>query len=241
MIKLEHISYKYNNSLALNDISFQIARGEKVVLMGVNGSGKSTVLKLLDGLIFPQKGEYYFNNEQITEKKLKNREFNRFFRSKIVMLFQKPDVMLFNPTVFDEIAYGLKQLGVQDVEQKVIECAKKFKIEHLLDKLPYQLSCGEKKKVALASLLIIDPEVILLDEPFSYLDPVALEWMVDFLTNLDKTMIISLHNFRIATLLAKRILVLSADHKLVYDGEVYRFFNDKNLLKKAGMLTQLNI
>ncbi len=240
MIRLENINFAYNGAAALTDIDFEIKDGEKVVLMGVNGSGKSTLLKLLNALIFPQKGVYNFKEELITKKRLKENTFNAYFRSRVVMLFQKPDVMLFNPTVYDELAFGPRQLGIEKIDANVNEWAKRLNITHLLNKQPFNLSCGEKKKVALASLLIIDPEVIILDEPFSYLDPMSTEWMVDFLSDLDKTLIISMHNFKIASLLSSRLLVLSNNHKLIYDGVFDEFSTSPEKLKAANMFTNFN-
>lgn len=208
--------------------------------MGVNGSGKSTMLKLLDGLIFPQKGNYSFKSEPITKEKLKDNTFNTHFRSSVAMLFQKPDVMLFNPTVYDELAFAPRQLNNKNIDDEVKHWADRFNITHLLNKQPFNLSCGEKKKVALASLLIIDPELLILDEPFSYLDPQSTEWMVGFLKQLDKTIIVSLHNLRIASLLSNRLLVLSNEHSLIYNGNLNTFSNSPEKLKVAGMFTNLN-
>ncbi len=241
MIKFEHTYYDYTGTPALHDISFEIKKGEKVILMGVNGSGKSTILKLLDGLIFARKGSYYYNSEHINKKKLKDKTFNAYFRSRVVMLFQKPDVMLFNPTVYDELAFAPRQLRKKNINDAVEYWAEKFQITHLLNKQPFNLSGGEKKKVALASLLIINPEVLILDEPFSYLDPQSTEWMVGFLKQLDKTIIISSHNLKIASLLTNRLLVLSHQHQLIYDGNLKTFSATDESLKAAGMFTHIKI
>ena len=241
MIRLEEIGYAYNGVSALENVSFEIEKGEKIVLMGVNGSGKSTLLKLLDGLIFPNKGSYYYRDELITKRKTGSKPFNAYFRSRMVMLFQKPDVMLFNPTVYDELGFGPRQLGAKDIDKEIHYWAERLRITHLLDKQPFNLSCGEKKKVALASLLIIDPEVIILDEPFSYLDPQSTEWMVNFLTKLDKTLIVSIHNLKIASLISNRLLVLSNTHRLIYDGALEIFSASEEKQKTAGMFTTLNL
>ena len=241
MIRLENISYAYNGILALDNISFEINEGEKVMLMGVNGSGKSTLLKLLDGLIFSKKGNYFFKDNLISKKKIKENVFNTFFRRRVVMLFQKPDVMLFNPTVYDELAFGPRQLGSKDIDSDIKYWAEKLMITDLLSRQPFNLSCGEKKKVALASLLIINPEVLILDEPFSYLDPQSTEWMVEFLSQLDKTLIVSMHNLKLASLLSNRLLVLSNRHQLIYDGNLETFSTSAEELKSAGMFTNINV
>ncbi len=241
MIRLENISYIYDETLALDNVSLEINKNEKVIVMGVNGSGKSTLLKLLNGLIFSNKGNYFFENNLITKKKVGEAKFNMFFRQKVAMLFQKPDVMLFNPTVYDELAFGPRQLNSKNIDSDIQYWAKKFMISELLHRQPFTLSCGEKKKVALASLLIINPEVLILDEPFSYLDPQSTEWMVKFLLQLDKTLIISVHNIKLASLLSDRLLVLSNRHQLIYDGDLETFSNSVEKLKSANMFTNIDL
>ena len=139
MIEVKNLSFSYEDILALDNVNFSMGN-EKVVLLGSNGSGKSTLLRILAGLYFA-KGEYFFDGIKITKKSV-----NKEFRKKIGILFQNPDSMIFNPTVFDEIAFSLREFGFSDIEDRVIEIAKKFNIEKLLKKSPLNLSGGEKTK-----------------------------------------------------------------------------------------------
>ena len=129
MIEIRNVSYNYSDKQALRDVSFHIDKGEKVILLGVNGSGKSTLLKILNGLIFPDTGEYIFNENKIIKSFLRKEKFNTIFRTKVVFQFQNPDVMLFNPTVFDEIAFGLRQLAINNIDKRVKDWAEKFGID----------------------------------------------------------------------------------------------------------------
>ena len=120
MIELKGMSFRYPDSEpVLKEISFDVAEKEKVVLLGANGCGKTTLLRILDGLIFPQDGSYRYGSESLTEARLRDRSWSRRFRREVVLLFQHPEAMLFNPTVYDEIAYGLRQLGADDLDGKV--------------------------------------------------------------------------------------------------------------------------
>ncbi len=236
MIKLKNVIFKYDKTEVLKDISFEVKEKEKIVLLGINGSGKSTLLKIINGLTFPQKGEYFYKNEKITPKKLKNKDFVRKFRKEVVLLFQNPDTMIFNPTVYDEIAFGLRQLGIEEIDEKVKYWAEKLGIEQYLDCPPFELSGGEKQKVCLASLLVLEPEVLLLDEPTSNLDPRTTGWLIDFLYELDLTTIITTHNLSLALELGDRGLVISEDHQLIYDGNLEEFIKDIDKLKEANLV-----
>ena len=143
--------------------------------------------------------------------------------------------MLFNPTVYDEIAFGLRQLGIEDKDRIKI-WAGRLKIDHLLDRSPFELSGGEKQKVCLASLLVLEPEVLLLDEPTANLDPASTDWLIEFLSELDKTIITTTHNLFIAGELGERSIVLGENHKIIYDGDMEDFLSDRDLLKKANLI-----
>ncbi len=144
---------------ALTDLSFAIAAGERLVLLGSNGSGKTTLLKVINGLVFASAGHYRYAGREITATSLKDPAFHRRFRREVVLLFQNPDSMLFNPTVFDEIAFGPRQLGVPDLEDRVRHSARLCGVESLLERPPFKLSGGEKQKVCLAALLTLEPRV----------------------------------------------------------------------------------
>jgi cobalt/nickel transport system ATP-binding protein len=130
MIELEGVSYRYPESEpVLKEISFSVADKEKVVLLGANGSGKTTLLRILNGLVFPEGGSYRYGSEPVTEARLRDRSWSRRFRREVVLLFQHPEAMLFNPTVYDEIAYGLRQLGADDLDGKVRRWAARLGVE----------------------------------------------------------------------------------------------------------------
>ena len=228
MIKIENLNYKYEDENILNNISFQIKKGEKVILLGSNGSGKSTILRVLAGLYF-SKG-YWFNNKEITKK-----EVNKEFRKKVGILFQNPESMIFNPTVYDEIAFSLREFNIP-IEDKVEKIAKTFGITTLLKKNPLYLSGGEKQKVILASILIYEPEIILLDEPTTAMDPRTTGWFIDFLIDLNKTTILATHDLSLAYETSERVIALDENHTIIFDGDIEELFKNKELLIKANLI-----
>lgn len=236
MILVKDLSFSYNDKDVLKDLNFSINEKERVLLLGINGSGKSTLLKILNGLIFPNKGKYLYKDEEITEKSLKSKDFQRKFRKEVVLLFQNPDIMLFNPTCYDEIAFGLKQLNLNGIDEKVKFWAEKVGISKYLKEAPFNLSGGEKQKLCLASLLVLEPEFLLLDEPTANLDPKSTGWFIDFLNELQITALIAIHNLNLATEMGKRAIVLSEEHKIIYDGNLKEFLKNKEKLKEANML-----
>jgi len=131
LFKLVDVSFYYvPERVALNSVSIEVKEGESIGILGPNGSGKSTLLKILDGLLFPQRGKIFFEGKELTEKNFEDPSFNRYFRRKVVLLFQNVDAMLFSPTVRDELAFGLFQIGYSDseIENKIMECSRKFRI-----------------------------------------------------------------------------------------------------------------
>ena len=237
MIKVNGFHYGYPaGGEALSDISFSIAHGEKVVLLGANGSGKSTLLKVLDGLLFGTRGTYHYGGRPVTRGSLKDPSFARQFRGEVVLLFQHPDSMLFKPTVYDEIAFGPRQLGLPKVEERVHSWAKVVDIEGLLQQPPFHLSAGEKQRVCLASLLAIEPGVLLFDEPTANLDARSTGWLVDFLHELSLTTVVTTHNLSLAPELGSRTLVLSEDHRLAFDGTMETLLQDADLLRQVNLL-----
>jgi len=235
MIEIKNIYYRYTKEWVLKNIRFSVSKGEKIALFGVNGSGKTSLLKLLDGLLFPQKGEILFEGRQLTKQSLKDKDFRKKFRTSVGLLFQNPDIMLFNPIVYDELSFGLKQLQYKNLDEKINYWAEKLNLTDLLDTSPVKLSGGEKQRIALASILILEPQLLLLDEPFSSLDPRATGWLIDFLNSLDATLIMALHNIELAGEIADRIIVLSESHEIIYDGDFHYFAHDKDKLVKAGL------
>lgn len=237
MISVEGVSHAYNgDEFVLKGLTFDIQAREKVVLLGTNGCGKSTLLKILNGLVAPREGSFSYKDETVTPALLKDSSFNRRFRREVVLLFQNPDAMLFNPTVYDEIAFGLRQLGIDTIDERVKHWAAEFDLTRYLDRVPFQLSRGEKQKVCLASLLAIEPECLLLDEPTANLDPRSTGWLVDYLQEVEMTTLVTTHNLGMASELAERTLVLSEAHELIYDGKIDDLLGDTEKLIAANLV-----
>jgi cobalt/nickel transport system ATP-binding protein len=229
IIKLENIDFYYDEKV-LDNINLEIKKNEKISVLGSNGSGKSTLLRILAVLYFPKKGSYFFEGIKV------NKKISKSLRKKIGILFQSPDSMIFNPTVYDEIAFSLKEFGFDDIDDRVVEIAKKFNIEKYLKKSPVNLSGGEKQKVMLAAILVYDPEVILLDEPTTAMDPKTTGWFIDFLLELDKTVILATHDLSVAYETTDRAVVMSEEHKIIYDGDIEELMKNLDVLLKANLI-----
>lgn len=237
MLVVEGLSYAYDGGrMVLDGVTFSARPGEKIVLLGTNGCGKTTLLKCLNGLLFPSRGEILYKENPVTRQALKDRSFHARFRKEVVFLFQNPDAMLFNPTVYDEIAFGLRQLERDGVDETVRHWSDLFGLTTKLNEPPFQLSNGEKQKVCLAALLALEPELLLLDEPTANLDPRSTGWLIDLLRNLDTTAIITTHNLSLASELGTRTLLLSEAHRLIYDGATGTLFEHTGKLLEANLL-----
>ena len=237
MIRLSGVCHGFaDGPLALDGVSFSIAAGEKAVLLGANGSGKSTLLRVLGGLVAPSAGEYRFQDRLVDPTTLRDRQFGRAFRRAVVLLFQHPDTMLFNPTVYEEIAFGPRQLGMPDIDRRVAHWADLFGLTHDLDRAPFHLSGGEKQKLCLAALLVLEPDLVLLDEPTAHLDPRSVGWLVDLLAELKATLVTATHNLSLAPELGDRALVLGEDHRLLYDGPLEPLLRNQDLLARANLV-----
>jgi cobalt/nickel transport system ATP-binding protein len=239
MIELKNVWFSYDGEFVLKDINLKVEKGERIVVLGINGSGKSTLLKLLNALLFPTKGTYLYKGKNIEKNAFKDKNFIKAFRKEVVLLFQNPDAMLFNPMVYDEIAFGLRQLGFEEkvVKERVLYWAEIFGLTQYLNKPPFILSGGQKQKLCLACLLVLEPEVLLLDEPTANLDPKSTGWLIDFLNELKGiTTITSTHNLSLAPELGNRLIVLREGGSIIYDGEAEAFLKDQEKLIKAGLV-----
>ena len=221
IIKLENVCFAYDEHIALRYIDLDISRGETVVLQGANGCGKSTLMKLLNGLIFPDEGHYYFDGDEITEQKLKDQIYSKAFHQKIGFIFQNPDVQLFCGDVREEVEFGPRQMGLpeEEITRRADDVISLIGIEELSGRAPYHLSGGEKKKVAFACVLSMNPEVLVLDEPLAGLDKSTQDWLTDFLRELQdagKTLIIATHDDELAHLLGDRIVYMNSRHEIDY-------------------------
>ncbi len=235
------IGYSYLNRIeALRDISLEIRAGERVVILGPNGSGKSTLLKILNGLIFPSRGEVFAFGTPLTQETLKT-GFNSIFRSRVGLLFQNPEVQLFSSSVWEEIAFGPTQLGInrKEVIRRVEDLLALLRIKELKDRAPHELSIGEKKKVAIASILSMNPDVLLLDEPTAGLDPRSTRVLIDIIMDShagNKTFIIATHDLHMASELGERCIVLGEDGRIHRDGDVEEILSDTEFLKEHNLI-----
>ena len=235
------VSYAYEGKqTALDDISLTLCAGESLVILGANGCGKSTLLKLLDGLYFPTQGSISAFGQALTEEALRDDEYNFAFRRRVGLVFQDSDVQLFSPSVLDEVAFAPLQLGISraEVNKRVDSALKALRIEKLRDRAPHRLSGGEKRRVALASLLTLQPEVWLMDEPTTGLDPRSQSWLVEFIAEqrkLGKTLITATHDLAFAEEIASKIYVFSEEHRIAASGEPADILSDHELLHRCNL------
>jgi cobalt/nickel transport system ATP-binding protein len=243
MIDIQNVTFSYEGTIALKDITLRISKGEAVALMGANGSGKSTLLKLINGIISPDTGSYKFKNEEITCKKLQDNKFSKLFHQKIGFVFQNSDTQLFCSDVFDEIAFGPRQMGINeiDVEKRVNDCLDLLNIRDFKHRQPYHLSGGEKRKVAIACVLALNPEVLVLDEPMNGLDPKTQRWLVEFLVKLNKagkTLITSTHNLELVQEISTRSVLFDENHTIISDMFTEKLLEDIDLLRKVNLVDE---
>lgn len=210
MISMKDICFAYDSQPVLKHFNLEVNEGDFVIIKGDNGCGKSTLLNIINGLAFPEIGTYIFDGEEISQKSMKNQKFSKAFHQKIGYVFQNTDVQLFCSSVYDELAFAPRQMGLTEVEisQRVNDIISLLNIEHLKERAPFNLSMGEKKKVALGSVLTMNPQVLILDEPMNFLDKKSREWILDFLTQMKeigKTIIIVSHTDHFNALATKTI------------------------------------
>lgn len=235
MIKLENVSFTYKNKLALDNVNVHIKEGESMAIIGPNGSGKSTFLKLLNTIIFPSQGKYIFDKIEINENKLKDNKYLKLFHKKLGFVFQNSDTQLFCSTVFEEIAFGLMQMELpeDEVNKRTHDCLNLLNIDKLKEEHPYNLSGGEKKRVAIASVLAMNPEVITLDEPMNGIDPKGKRLLRDLLVALNKsgkTIICATHDFEYIDGIFNRVIVFSEEHKIIRDDKYDNVISDEKFL-----------
>jgi cobalt/nickel transport system ATP-binding protein len=238
---LEDVRYTYGRKqVALDGIDLCVRQGEMVALLGANGCGKSTLLKVLDGLYTPSGGALRVFGEDIKNVESDLEETHRFHR-RIGLVFQDPDVQLFSPTVGDDVAFGPLQLGLplKEVRERVESALAQMGIEHLRDRAPFELSGGEKKRAAIASVLSLEPDVILLDEPTASLDPRTKWVLVNMIVELGRqgrTIITATHELDIVPIIAQRVVVIGEERKVLADGTPERVLKDDALLIKANLI-----
>jgi cobalt/nickel transport system ATP-binding protein len=226
---------------ALAGVSLDISDGEKVALLGPNGCGKSTLLKLLDGLIFPDSGTFTAFGQPVTEDNLEDEQFSTGFRARVGFVFQNSDAQVFSPTVREEIAFGCLQLGlsVDETAARVDDVLAMLDITDLADRAPFQLSGGQKKRVAIASVLVMNPQVLLFDEPTAALDPRTQAWLIELIAELNaagKTIVLATHDLDALDVIADRCLVFGEDHTIASAGSPAEILADRELLLRANLI-----
>jgi len=239
---LRNVSYIYpTGQEALSNVSMDIMEGEILGIIGPNGAGKSTLLMLLDALIPPTSGEIFFKGVRLNDK-LRDRDFMYEFRKKVSLVFQDPDVQLFSSTVRKDISFGPEHLGLNpaELEKRIYETLKVFRIEHLAERHPYDLSYGEKRKAAIATIYPIDPEVMLLDEPTSNLDLRSRREIIDLMRSFrdeGKTVVVSSHDLDMILEVASKVYVLNKS--IVAEGDPWSVLSDEELpiLSQPGYWT----
>jgi cobalt/nickel transport system ATP-binding protein len=242
LLTLDDVHYRYlDRFVALDGVSLSIRSGEKVALLGANGCGKSTLLKILDGLLFPDCGTFHAFGAEVTEGALEDEQLSRGFRSRVGFVFQNSDAQVFSPTVRDEIAFGPLNMGLDrdEVERRIGDTLALLSIEGLADRAPYQLSGGQKKRVAIASVLVMNPEVLIFDEPTAALDPRTQEWLVELIVELNaagKTIVVATHDLASLDALADRCVVFSEEHRLVAEGTPAEVLADGGLLRSVNLV-----
>ncbi len=240
---IKNITYSYpGEKLSVKDISFTVKQGERLALLGANGSGKSTLLHILDGLYFPQTGSITAFEKLLTEDSLEHPPYGPFFRKEVGFLFQNSDAQLFCSTVEEEIAFAPLQLkwSTDEIMQRIDDVMNLLEISRLRDRTPQNLSGGEKKRVALASLLVVNPSVLLLDEPTAGLDPRSQSMLLEILEQLNTqagiTLITATHDLTLLPHLADRALVICEDHQLKADGSAHEILHDVDLLLSVNLI-----
>ena len=236
LLRLEHVCFRYEDKFpALKDVSITFQRGERIVVLGNNGAGKSTFFLCCNGILHPQSGEIFLKGQKMSGSK----EDVRRLRQTVGLVFQEPDTQIIAGTVGSEVSFGPMNLGLdrQEVELRITRSLARMNLEGYENRAPHYLSGGEKKRVSIADILAMEPDMILLDEPTASLDPenvALLERTLEELNEAGITLVVSTHDVDFAYGFARRAVVLSQG-EIIRDGEIEEVFRDEEVLKKAGL------
>lgn len=242
ILSLERVSYNYLDTIcALSEVNLDIGIGERFAIIGANGTGKTTLLQMMNGLIYPSSGRLFFKGYEISKQTLKDKGFLRFFRERVGFVFQDSEAQLFCPTVLDELLYGPLQLDMEEKEalDRALEVMQMLRLENVKDRPSYMLSGGEKKKVAIGSVLTMNPEVLLLDEPTNGLDPKTQCFLVELMFALNdagKTLVVATHDLSLVDELQARVAVISEEHRIEKTGGVHEILGDQDLLLRVNLI-----
>lgn len=230
-LEVRNLHFSYPDGYeAVKNISFTIHHGEAVGIIGANGAGKSTLLMLLMGIVFPDRGEVLVGDVQVTKKTLP------MIRQRLGMVFQNPDDQLFMTTVYDDVAFGPRnyKLCEKEVKGRVEKALELVGISHLKDRAPFKLSGGEKRSAAIASILSMQPDVLIMDEPTSALDPKSRRRVMSLLKSFEHTKIITSHDLDMMFELCNRIIVIK-NGEVAADGPTAEILTNVELLESCGL------
>jgi cobalt/nickel transport system ATP-binding protein len=237
IVEANDLHYTYpDGTIALEGISFRITHGQAVAIVGANGAGKSTFLMHLNGCLLPSKGSLRIGDLPVTKKTCPA------IRRTVGMVFQDSDDQLFMPTVFEDVAFGPMNLGLggPQLESVVMQALCRVQAEHLAARPPYKLSVGEKRRVAIAAVLAASPDILVMDEPSSSLDPRARRELIELLKTFEHTRIIATHDLDLALQLCPRTIVLGRG-KILADGSTAEIFADEQLLAQSRLEKPLSM
>jgi len=231
IVEVKDLHYTYpDGTVGLRGVSFRITHGESVALVGENGAGKSTLLLHLNGCLSATKGEVRIGDDAITPENL------NAVRRSVGMVFQNSDDQLFMPTVFDDVAFGPMNLGLKkdDVERHVTRALETVGAMHLQKRPPHRLSQGEKRAAAIAAVLSMSPDILVMDEPTSSLDPLSRNRLINLLKTFRHTKIIATHDLDMAMDLCERVIVLH-EGRITADGPAAKIFQDETVLGRSNL------
>jgi cobalt/nickel transport system ATP-binding protein len=242
IISLKNIDYSYYGKIpALKNISLSVKKGEMFSIIGLNGSGKSTLLHIINALIYPDSGEFLYKGNHVSEKSMHDKNFGMEFRQSMGYIFQNSDIQLFCPTVFDELLFAPLQVNLpyEAAKERAEQTLSFLDIEYLKERPIYMLSGGEKKRVAIASVLTVNPEILLIDEPLSSLDPKTQTFFTELLLDLNhagKTIIFTTHHLDLIDHLQPTVAVLSEEHTIMKTGTASEILNDEKFLVSVNLI-----
>jgi len=237
IVKFENVSYQYpDGTKAIKNVSFLITHGESVGIVGANGSGKTTLLMHLNGYVLPTEGTINIGDVIL------NKSTRQEIRKKVGLVFQNPDDQLFMPTVYEDVAFGPINLGMDEerVKEKVKEALTLVNCYELKDKPPHHLSGGQKRAVAIATVISMDPDILAMDEPSSNLDPKSRRYLINLLKNFKHTKIIASHDLDLILDVCERCIVLK-DGSIVADGDAKDLLSDRQLLESNNLELPLSL
>ncbi len=237
LVEVKDLQYTYpDGTAALRGVSFLLTHGEAVAIIGANGAGKSTLLLHLNGCLIPQAGTVRIGDFPL------NKETLPYVRRTVGMVFQDPDDQLFMPIVYDDVAFGPLNLGLppDEVDHLVLDSLATVGASHLKDRPPYRLSGGEKRAVAIASVLAMSPSILVMDEPTSSLDPKTRRQLIELLKTFKHTRIIATHDLDLVLDLCSRVIVFK-EGRVVADGPTLDILQNEELLKSSSLEKPLSL